>query len=66
MTNYLTPNEAAMATRKHPETVTAALRDGSLHGTQAKKNGRWLIREECLDAWISVEPCAHQTLKAAA
>lgn len=59
MTIYFTPNEAALATKRHPETVTAALRDGELHGTQPKKNGRWLIREECLDPWIEGVPCVH-------
>ena len=50
---YLTTKEAALASRRHPETITAALRDGELHGTQRKKSGRWLIERGCLDDWVA-------------
>jgi len=58
--NYATPKEAALITRRHPETVTQALRLGELCGTQRKKNGRWLIGMDCLDAWVRGTACAHK------
>ena len=62
----LTPNEAALMARRHPETITAALRDGELHGSQRKKNGRWLVQEDCLRAWSLGVACAHKVEVAAA
>lgn len=56
----LTPAEAADVSRRHPVTVRYALQDGTLHGVQRVKRGRWLIERECLDAWIDGTPCAHQ------
>lgn len=64
--NYLTPNEVALFTRRHPETVTLALRDGTLHGYQPKKNGRWLVRQDCMEAWIEGTKCPHVAQDAAA
>jgi len=57
---FYTPKEAALVTSRHPETVTQALRLGELCGSQRKKNGRWLIEESCLFAWVRVESCAHK------
>lgn len=52
--------EAAAISRRHLVTVRRALEDGKLHGTQSMAGGRWLIREECLDAWIDGVKCEHQ------
>lgn len=56
----LTTAEAAVSSRRHVVTVRRALEDGKLHGTQSMAGGRWLIREECLDAWIDGVKCEHQ------
>lgn len=56
----LTTAEAAALSRRHPVTVRRALEDGKLHGAQSMAGGRWLIREECLDAWIDGVKCEHQ------
>lgn len=56
----VTVQEAAALSRRHPVTVYRALEDGSLHGAQQVKGGRWLIRLECLDAWIDSTQCDHQ------
>ena len=55
----LTTAEAAEVARRHPVTVRRALEGGELHGRQSKAGGRWLIRTECLDAWIDGEKCGH-------
>lgn len=56
----MTVDDAAKASRRHPKTILKALAAGELHGTQRMKGGRWLIRLDCLDAWIDVNPCKHQ------
>lgn len=56
----LTVDEAAIVARRHPGTVSDALRAGELHGVQPSKNGRWRIRRDCLDAWIEGRLCQHQ------
>ena len=60
LTPRLTTDEAAALARRHVVTVRRALEDGKLHGSQSGAGGRWLIREECLDAWIDGEKCEHQ------
>jgi excisionase family DNA binding protein len=45
----------------HENTIRIALEDGTLHGFQRSKGGRWHIRRECLEAWIGGERCEHQT-----
>ncbi|GAA4707234.1 Helix-turn-helix domain [Promicromonospora umidemergens] len=66
MTPRLTVPDAAAVGRRHPETLRKALQDGTLHGTQRIKRGPWLIRPECLAAWLEGEQCAHQVAEAAA
>lgn len=56
----LNTKEAAALSRRHPVTVRRALEDGKLHGAQSMAGGRWLIRGECLDAWIDGVKCEHQ------
>jgi Helix-turn-helix domain len=56
----LTTAEAAVVSRRHPVTVRRALEDEALHGQQSKAGGRWLIRAECLDAWIDGVKCEHK------
>lgn len=56
----LTADEAATRTRRHRVTVYRALEDGSLHGTQRVKGGRWTVRAECADAWADGTPCVHR------
>ncbi|SEE25019.1 Helix-turn-helix domain-containing protein [Arthrobacter alpinus] len=55
----LNPAEAAEISRRHPVTVRRALIAEQLHGSQSGPGGRWLIREECLDAWIDGVKCEH-------
>ena len=56
----LTPKEAAAIVRKHEVTIRVALTAGELHGAQRVKGGRWLIREDCLEAWLDGQKCEHQ------
>lgn len=56
----LTAPEVAVATRRHPVTVRRALEAGELHGTQSGKGGRWLVREDCAEAWADGLRCEHQ------
>jgi excisionase family DNA binding protein len=56
---YYTSDQAADAAGVHRQTLTNALRDGSLHGVQRVKRGNWRIAESCLMAWIEGRPCAH-------
>jgi hypothetical protein len=58
---YLTPAEAAVIAGRNRETITLALRDGELKGSQRIANGRWTIRIDHLEAWIE-----GRTLEAAA
>lgn len=51
MDDILTVQEAATLTRRHAETITAALRDKKLKGHQRVERGRWLIRREDAVAW---------------
>lgn len=52
----------------HRQTILRALESGDLHGGQRldretgrpKKNGRWSIRRECLEAYLDGSPCPHQ------
>lgn len=55
----LTTEEVAARYRKHPVTVRLALSDQSLHGSQTKFGGRWIIDEACADAWARGEKCEH-------
>lgn len=61
MTRYLTSDETATLTRRHPVTVRKALEAGELHGSQRTKGGRWTVREECAEAWVEGRLCAHQS-----
>lgn len=61
----LSANEAAARVRRHRVTVHRALQDGSLHGTQRVKGGRWTVRAECADAWADNQPCVHQAAQLA-
>lgn len=54
-----TVNEVAETYRKHPVTVRIALQDGALHGRQSVKGGRWLVQDECADAWSQGSKCPH-------
>jgi excisionase family DNA binding protein len=58
---WLTVKEATERTARHRDTVTTALRTGDLHGVQRSKHGHWRIHTDCLEAWVEVEPCEHQT-----
>jgi hypothetical protein len=60
MTVRLTAPEVAALARRHPVTVRLALEDGSLHGTQRVKGGRWSVREDCAEAWADGLRCEHQ------
>ena len=56
----LTTEEVAEQFRKHVVTVRLALSDQSLHGSQTKVGGRWLVDEDCANAWSRGEKCAHR------
>jgi excisionase family DNA binding protein len=56
----LTTSEVAALLRRHPGTVRLALEDGTLHGTQMSVGGRWMVREDCAEAYADRVPCAHQ------
>lgn len=58
--SYLTVDQAATEAHRHRVTLWRALESGQLHGSQRGKRGRWLIRPECLDAWIEHRACEHQ------
>lgn len=60
MNARLTVAEASEVGRKHPVTVRRALEAQELHGTQRVKGGRWVIRADCLDAWLDGVPCPHE------
>lgn len=62
----LTVAEAAAHARRHDVTVRRALEDGTLHGTQRVKGGRWTVRLDCLDAYLDGELCTHQQTAAPA
>lgn len=47
--------QAARYAHKHPDTIGAALRAGTLRGHQATRKGKWLIHRDDLDAWIRGE-----------
>jgi hypothetical protein len=48
----LTPKQVADMVHKHEEAVTLALRLGDLQGKQPKAKGRWLVKEEDVEAWV--------------
>jgi len=56
----LTTEEVAERHRKHVVTVRLALSDQSLHGSQTKVGGRWLVEEDCAEAWGRGEKCQHR------
>lgn len=56
---HTTATAAAEAAR-HADTVRKALEAGELHGAQRRKNGRWRIHRDCLQAWLFGRPCEHQ------
>jgi hypothetical protein len=60
MQKRLTTAEVAALLGRHPNTVRLALEGGSLHGTQADVGGRWMVREDCAEAYADRVPCAHQ------
>ena len=55
----LTTQEVADEYRRHPVTIRIALQDGALHGRQSKAGGRWLIDDDCAEAWSKGEKCRH-------
>jgi hypothetical protein len=56
----LTTSQVAVLLGRHPNTVRLALEGGMLHGTQAAVGGRWMIREDCAEAFADGIPCAHK------
>lgn len=56
----LTTEQVAVAASRHVVTIRLALVSGELHGTQHVKGGRWLVREDCFEAWLDGEKCEHQ------
>lgn len=52
--------EVAAAARRHPVTVRRALEDGTLHGSQRVKGGRWTVEPACAEAWTEGVACAHR------
>jgi excisionase family DNA binding protein len=58
--SYLTVQQAAEATGYSTKWIYNGVRSGELHGSQRSKTSKWLIRRECLDAWVAGEKCEHQ------
>lgn len=58
----LTVKEAAVEAHRHPDTIRKSVEAGTLHGSQRAIGGPWLIREECLDAYLDGAPCEHQNV----
>lgn len=50
--HWHTTRSAATYADCHVQTVLEALRAGELRGSQLKKNGRWRIHRDDLDAWL--------------
>lgn len=50
---YLTVKEAADEVRRHPDTIRKALESGELHGYQRVPRGKWLIKPEWLEEWLT-------------
>jgi len=61
----LDTTQAAVAAGRHRDTIKRALESGDLHGSQRCKGGRWWIRAECFNAWLSGGRCVHQIAEAA-
>lgn len=61
---WMTVAEAAEYARRHPRTISDALRMGDLKGAQGKRKpgsrqgGHWLTTMEWVDAWIQGEAIA--------
>lgn len=62
MSDRLTVAEAATAARRHPKTISNALRSGELHGAQRRKGGTWFVKETCLESWLDGEKCEHKAV----
>jgi hypothetical protein len=56
--------QVAATSQRHPVTVRLDLEAGKLHGSQSVKGGRWLVRVECLDAFLDGVKCEHQAAAA--
>ncbi len=52
LTDWLTPQQAAKATKRHVDTIRVALREGELHGHQRGRRGHWHINPAALEAWV--------------
>ncbi|UJP39362.1 helix-turn-helix domain-containing protein [Cellulomonas palmilytica] len=63
MIGDLTADQAAAASGRHPDTIRRALADGTLHGKQRTRKGRWLIEPACLAAWEAGQLCSHRAEK---
>jgi hypothetical protein len=50
--DWLTVEQVAGKTGKHPVTLRRALECGELHGHQRKRRGRWQVHPEAVNAWI--------------
>lgn len=57
----LTTDQAADLAHRHRKTILRALESGELHGSQRVKGGRWLIRPDCLEAFMDGVLCPHQS-----
>lgn len=56
----LNTRQAAEYSGRHIETIYDALRLGDLHGSQRTRGGKWMVRVECLDAWVDGQTCPHK------
>lgn len=63
MSTRLTPPEVAATARTSLVTVYRALADGTLHGSQRCKGGKWTVRQACIDAWFDGVSCEHQAAR---
>lgn len=54
-TPWLTVQEVATYTRRHPKTVLRALREGEISGDRPKPGVVWRIHRDAVDDWITGE-----------
>lgn len=47
--------QAGLYAGMHPRTISDALRDGSLKGSQRVDGGKWKVHRDDLDAWLRGE-----------
>jgi excisionase family DNA binding protein len=55
---WLTATEAAARANRHVVTIRRLAEEGSLHGHQSGRGGRWLFKPESIDAYVTGQDTA--------